>query len=67
MNARLSLDLEHKNIKSTVVKMFKKLKKTLSKELKECMRILSHQIKNFNKEIQIIKENKPTRSSGVEK
>lgn len=38
------LDLEWKNIKSTVANTFKELKETISKELKECMRKFSYKI-----------------------
>lgn len=36
--------------------MFKELKEIIYKELKEIMRMVSHQIKNVNKELEVIKK-----------
>ena len=43
------LDLEWKNIKSTIANTFKELKETISKELKECMRKFSYQIMSIKR------------------
>ena len=60
------LDLLNKDFQPSILNIFKALKETIPKELRKSMRTVSHQIKNINKEIEIILKNKPNRNSEAE-
>ena len=60
------LDLLKKDFQPSILNIFKALKETIPKELRKSMRTVSHQIKNINKEIEIILKNKPNRNSEAE-
>lgn len=60
------LDLLNKDFQPSILNIFKALKETIPKELRKSMRTVSHQIKNINKDIEIILKNKPNRNSEAE-
>lgn len=52
-----TLNLPDKDLKSTVLNMFKELKETMGKELKEIRKTMHGQNENINKETETVKRN----------